>query len=353
MRLFFDRELQTQGAKGGRLHILVPRWDGKLGDSIVSSFFLREARRLLGARITIVTVPELAEMHSLDFEVDQVFTSDVNPKVFELLMLAHGIRRVDVVVHLVGRIQPAEILFFRLLRPSKIYSFDDELNCVNRKMGSEATMLDITERYEYVLTDLGATGINNRYIVPLPDKGQLSPHRTDILFNPYASREDKSLSFEKSKNLVTMIADEYPEKKVGILCSPKTLPNAKALMVAIRRENVFVVHGLASLKNLADVINRAGIVVSVDTAVVHMSVGLNKNLVAVYPSTGDSKNPWLPPKSPNTRVVFSHHCIEKYRLTGRKNLNLFSNTEVLEKIRELLKNDSKPITILKVTICTK
>ncbi|MBE1188921.1 lipopolysaccharide heptosyltransferase family protein, partial [Escherichia coli] len=108
------------------MHILVPRWDAKLGDSIVSSFFFREARRL-NARVTVLTVEELAQMHALDFGVDQVVITNANPGVLELLHLAQQLGQVDVVVHLVGRIQPAEILFLRLLRPARVYSFDDRL----------------------------------------------------------------------------------------------------------------------------------------------------------------------------------------------------------------------------------
>ncbi|HHF0221542.1 TPA: lipopolysaccharide heptosyltransferase family protein, partial [Pseudomonas aeruginosa] len=114
-RLLADRLPKPRSAKES-LHILVPRWDAKLGDSIVSSFFFREARRL-NARVTVLTVEELAQMHALDFGVDQVVITNANPGVLELLHLAQQLGQVDVVVHLVGRIQPAEILFLRLLRP--------------------------------------------------------------------------------------------------------------------------------------------------------------------------------------------------------------------------------------------
>lgn len=87
-----------------------PRWDAKLGDSIVSSFFFREARRL-NARVTVLTVVELAQAHTQDFGVDQVVITNANPGVLELRRLAQQLGQVDVVVHLVGRIQPAEILF--------------------------------------------------------------------------------------------------------------------------------------------------------------------------------------------------------------------------------------------------
>lgn len=63
----------------GRLHIVVPRWDAKLGDSIVSSFFFREARKL-NAQVTVLTVAELATLHAQDFGVDRVIVTGANPR---------------------------------------------------------------------------------------------------------------------------------------------------------------------------------------------------------------------------------------------------------------------------------
>ncbi|MCO4087372.1 lipopolysaccharide heptosyltransferase family protein, partial [Pseudomonas aeruginosa] len=166
-RLLADRLPKPRSTKES-LHILVPRWDAKLGDSIVSSFFFREARRL-NARVTVLTVVELAQAHTQDFGVDQVVITNANPGVLELRRLAQQLGQVDVVVHLVGRIQPAEILFLRLLRPTRVYSLDDRLRCVNRKFGETTAGLDMAERYRRVLMDLGASMVDRKYIVPLPD----------------------------------------------------------------------------------------------------------------------------------------------------------------------------------------
>ncbi|MFJ5452432.1 hypothetical protein ACIPT4_05195 [Pectobacterium jejuense] len=86
--------------------------------------------------------------------------------------MVNQLSNVDVVVHLVGRLQPAEIVFMRLLRPASLYSLDDSLRCVNRKMGFAANTLNIVEQYKYILQDLGAKVIDTQYIVPLPAEHQ-------------------------------------------------------------------------------------------------------------------------------------------------------------------------------------
>ncbi|HEJ4787285.1 TPA: glycosyltransferase family 9 protein [Pseudomonas aeruginosa] len=338
-RLLADRLPKPRSAKES-LHILVPRWDAKLGDSIVSSFFFREARRL-NARVTVLTVEELAQMHALDFGVDQVVITNANPGVLELLHLAQQLGQVDVVVHLVGRIQPAEILFLRLLRPARVYSFDDRLRCVNRKFGETTAGLDMAERYRRVLMDLGARMVDRKYIVPLPDTMPNATSAPRILFNPYASRPDKSLAFDRSVSLLHAIADAYPTRSVGILCSPETQEDALRMEVAAARRNVRVVHGLASPKDAAGYIRCAQVVVSVDTAIVHMAVGLETKLVAIYPAMAGQANPWLPPPSPLTRVVYSQQHTGQIRRTGKKDMNAFSIEALLDNLHELLATTPK------------
>ena len=315
-RLLADRSLAPRVTEE-KLHILVPRWDAKLGDSIVSSFFFREVRKL-NARVTVLTVAELAQMYELDFAVDQVVITNANPGIYELRRLAQQIGQVDAVVHLVGRIQPAEILFLRLLRPASVYSLDDHLRCVNRKFGSTTAGLDIPERYQRVLMDLGAREVDRTYIVPLPEtlpNPLFVPH---ILFNPYASRPDKSLAFDRSVCVLRAIADAYPARSVGILCSPATYKDAQHIEVTVARKNVRVIHELVSPKDVAGYISHAQVVVSVDTAIVHMAVGLETRLVAIYPAMDEQPNPWLPPSSPLTRVIYSPQRSGQYRRTGKK-----------------------------------
>lgn len=333
-RLLVDRSLQPRPTKGN-LHILIPRWDAKLGDSIVSSFFFREARKL-NARVTVLTVVELAQMHALDFGVDQVVITNANPGLLELRRLAQQIGKVDVVVHLVGRIQPAEILFLRLLRPARVYSLDDRLRCINRKFGETTAGLDMAERYRRVLLDLGACMVDRKYIIPLPDTMPNATSAPRILFNPYASRPDKSLAFDRSVSLLHAVADAYPAWSVGILCSPATREDALCMEVAAARRNVRVVHGLASPKDAAGYIRCAQVVVSVDTAIVHLAVGLETKLVAIYPAMAEQANPWLPPPSPLTRVVYSQQHTGQIRRTGKKDMNAFSIETLLYNLHELL-----------------
>ena len=332
MRSLADRRLTTPLPREP-LHIVVPRWDAKLGDAIVSSFFFREAKKL-NARVTVLTVAALAQLHETRFGVDQVLVTDENPGALTLCRLARRLGRVDVVVHLVGRIQPAEMLFIRLLRPARVYSLDDDLRCVNRKFGASSVGLDVAGRFARVLADLGLDSVQCDYIVPLAQPLPQDPPQ--LLVNPYASREDKSLAASKACLLLQALADAWPGKSIGVLCSPASRDQARQLVISAARSNVRCLDDLHTPMDAASYIHCAQAVISVDTAVVHMAVGLRRPLLALYPDTGSVPNPWLPPASPLTRVVFSRQCPDQYRRTGKKDMNAFAIEAVVDGVAGLL-----------------
>lgn len=339
MRCLVDRQMEPRDV-AHPLHIVLPRWDAKLGDAIVSSFFFREARKL-GARVTVLTVPEV-DMHRHDFDVDRVIPVTCAPTLAGLRPLVQALGTVDVFVHLVGRIQPIEMLFIRLLKPARVYSLDDALHCVSDKLGDATARSNVVERYARVLLELGATRINSDYIVPLP-KQQVGDPVAHILVNPYASRPDKSLGFARALSLISALADAWPQYHIGILCSPASRAEAQQLERTTARSNVRALSELNTPRSVAGAIQRAEVVVSVDTAIVHMAVGLKVALVAIYPGS-DSYNPWLPPVSPHTRVVFSRQHSRQYLRTGRKNMDEFNDVDVMHSVAELLQ-ESSPATI--------
>ena len=336
MRCLVDRRLATPDLSHP-LHIVVPRWDAKLGDAIVSSFFFREARQL-GARVTVLTVPELVDLHRLVFGVDRVIHVASAPTLARLGPLVRELGQVDALVHLVGRIQPLEMLFIRLLKPARVYSLDDALHCVSGKLGETTAQLNVVERYARVLLDLGANQIDRSYIVPLPER-QNSDAVAHILVNPYASRPDKSLEFSKALSLVRALADAWPQRHIGILCSPVNHAEAQSLEHAIARSNVRALLELDTPRAVAGAIQQAEAVVSVDTAIVHMTVGLKTALVAIYPAS-DSYNPWQPPPAPQTRILFSRQGPQQYPNIGRKNMNEFADGDVLQLVAELLQEST-------------
>lgn len=336
IRLLFDRT-PVQTAMGALAHVVVLRWDAKLGDSIVSSPFYREIRKLSGVRVTVVTVAELEEIHRKDFGVNRVIVvTSARPGLRELRRVRRELDAVDVVVHLVGRIQPREIFFLSRLAAARVYSLDDSLRLVSHKMGASTQDLLFVEKYARVLDSLGLPAAQTGYSIPLPlVSDTICVGHADIVFNPYGSRADKSLSTAKAVELLRALVVAYPGFTIGILSSQPTRQAAKQLELQLGNPNVKALDGIESPKHAAAAVNASRITITVDTAIVHMAVGLRKKLVAIYPGMGSEPNPWLPPTSCITHVVISHQNVQSYELTGAKNMNQFLSSTVVEAVRVL------------------
>lgn len=342
VRALWDRRLADNHI-GSEPHILVIRWDNKLGDAIVSSFFYREAKKL-NAKVTVLTTDELEPLYTRDFGVEHIITTRPNPSFGELRIIAKKLEQVDSVVHLVGRVQPSEILFFYLLQPVLIYSLDDALLCVNRKFNARTAGQSFALKYEAVLHDLGLKTVNKEYVIPWPENPKRLVDVPEILFNPYASRPDKSISHVKSLELLCSVAKKYPQQNIGVLSNNSDRAKAEKLVEEINLSNVFALSDVDTPQDVAFLMSQVEVVISVDTAIVHLAVGLGKKLIAIYPYTKEP-NPWLPPLCDNVAVVLSYHDTSRYDRTGVKNMNLFSSLEVMGALEPWIKSKKRELNV--------
>jgi ADP-heptose:LPS heptosyltransferase len=342
IRTVCDKRL-AENNLGLEPHILVVRWDNKLGDAIVSSFFYREAKKL-NAKVTVLTTPELEPLYTKDFGVEHIIATSPNPSFGELRTIAKQLEQVDAVVHLVGRVQPSEILFLYLLQPVLIYSLDDALLCVNRKFNARTAGQSFALKYEAILGDLGLKSVNNEYVIPWPENPKRLVDVPEILFNPYASRPDKSISHEKSLELLCSVAKRYPQQNIGVLSNNSDRAKAEKLVEEINLSNVFALSDVDTPQDVAFLMSQVEVVISVDTAIVHLAVGLGKKLIAIYPYTKEP-NPWLPPLCDNVAVVLSYHDTSRYDRTGVKNMNLFSSLEVMGALEPWIKFKKRELNV--------
>ena len=80
-----------------------------------------------------------------------------------------------------------------------------------------------------------------------------------------------------------------------------------------------------------EVINNADLIISVDTALVHVADGLGIKLVAIFPKNNEEFNPWLPTMRISNKIVFSHASGVDV------NLNNYNEFELIEKVRHFYK----------------
>lgn len=327
----FDRSVSIPLQAPAR-NILMVRWDGKLGDAFVSSFFYREAKRY-GAHVSVVTTAKLVSLHAEHFGANVVLGTSRQPGLVELIRLAWRLKGVDTVVHFTERLTALEIFFLWLLRPQNVFSLDDHPRWVNGNLRDEASNLRFDEKYADVLCQLGIPIVDTAPIIPIANKPE--GHDATIIFNPFGSRPDKSISIQRAVSTLKHLAACRPDWRIGILNCSETRLRAEEICAAVGFETVTVCQGTQTIRGMIDALWAASAVISVDTSVVHIASGMRKPLVAIYPWMGAGANAWLPRPRPSTLVIYSPVDEAIYRATGLKCLDNYMDSDVLRGVESL------------------
>lgn len=302
--LLFDRLVSKPELKDVK-NILVIRWDAKLGDSYISSFFFREIKKIPNAHITVVTTPDLEGLYSQGFGADSVLAINKRPNYKELKKAANKIGSVDLVVHLTEHMKMKDLYFLSLIDAKNVASMDDKVGRVNIKMSAQTSNMLFHDKYVHLLKLLSVPNIDDSYIIPYDASIGANKADYDLICNFFGSTEHKSVSLQRAIITLNKITKSYPDLVVGILSSPATADKAKEIAKTTNGFNVKFIESIYTINDAINTIANAQTILTVDTSIVHIAVGLKKKVIAIYPKTKNSFNTWLPPTSATTSILLS------------------------------------------------
>lgn len=140
-----------------------------------------------------------------------------------------------------------------------------------------------------------------------------SPPESRIMIHPGVSRMSVQKNILKAwpiacwQALILSLAQRYPQSKIYLLGGPDDAEVIAALegfrstlSPELQLQIVSLVGKTRSFQELAGLITLADVLVSVDSAPMHLAVGLNRNVVAIFAPTDPEK---LVPKVPTVEVA--------------------------------------------------
>lgn len=310
-------------------NILLVRWDGKIGDSVVSSLLAQSLQNDPNKNLYVVTTKSLSNYYieHLKLNDKQVFIVGKQLSLRELCKLKRYLPKIDTVVHPVGYFRFYDLMVAFLLKPKNVFALDDKQKLVNFKLGQLTRGMNFNDKYRYI-SSLLTEYLAESYFIPQTKNKREIPENT-IIFNPFGSKKYRTFSVTKSVELLNKISDTFPDHKIIILYSPSTRLNADKIAKVVNRREVICAESIVTIYDAIEYISGARLVISVDTAIVHISEGLKKNIVSIYPQLPNGGNPWVPPKRSNSKVIFGARNLENY-------FDDFSVVEVLESAKEII-----------------
>lgn len=308
--------------------ILFLRYDGKIGDYIVTSWVYREIKRQRpDIQIDVVGISKNEKLFLNNKSIDKFYKLKKSKKLF-MYFLAKKLRveDYDVLIDPTEVLRNRDLFFIKNINAKINFGYDKgNVNLFSKSINKNSkTMVDV---YKEILENLGFCNLDSNYEVPIKVSSEkkideyLKSNRIDkyIAMNFFGAGKRRKFTPKKATELIVKVRNEYPEHKIIILNSPK---DKKALFKIIKRikcldsnSNIFYNEDFKTIYDAISLINKSDIVITPDTAVVHIAKGLKKNIVAFYSENKENYEKWgLSIDEKKNRIYFYNENINNLNI---------------------------------------
>ena len=298
---------------------LILRLDAKLGDSLCSSGFLlalAAKAKQQNARVYVLTDPSLKPFFSLYPEI-KVITAKRG-----LVGTCRALRelkalRFHCVVNTSHILSPRSLFLIARVPAARKLSFaTPHYQVFTEHVVFDVLSCPIIERYERVYQQIFQQKIKLGYILPVPaasqQKVQVALRSQPVLEGPFlllncfAGAARRSFHRDSVEGILTQLAIRLPH--IPVVCMGN--PGDQQILRDWQKQipNFVRLPEIQSLEDNIALLQKASLVISPDTAIVHMASALGKPLIAVYrPDMGEEKNAliWAPLPSEYNALVFA------------------------------------------------
>ncbi len=278
--------------------IVLVRWDAKYGDAIVSSWFIREIKKIdANIKVEIITTQDMAWIFKDYFYADTIHLSKKRPDYTSLYKLAKSIHECDLVVHFSKGLKLKDIFFLKMLQTTYIAGLDDEIKLNNIKLGKKTDNQKFSTKFAHIFEYFNADKPNMEYIVPLDVNSlqrvkPLFTNKKVICFNPYGGANSRRLNRKNIGLLLDIFFLHVQETTIQFLYAPNDKEEVEYF--ANKYPYVSYDNESSSILDVTSQISLCNGVISVDTATVHMADGFHKPLLAIFMNNENTFNEWGP-----------------------------------------------------------
>lgn len=297
---------------------------GKLGDMVLTSPLFYELKRLFSkSKLKVLASVANQEFVSQLKAVDEVIVYQKN--VLKDLFLANKLKKnnFDLWIDVKNGYSRTSASLLKLAKPklSLGYNTQEKIFDVDLKdyaKGRHAVDLSLAPVYYLGSQPIYTAPVLTDFLKETAD----SP--IDLLINISAGSPSRYLNENKWLHFLSQILHKYPSYKIHLTGIERDAKLLLSIYNNFKTEHITCKYNY-TLPELVNSLNRANIIVSADTSIVHLASGLNKPIIALYPKV-DWNFERFKPLSDDYAVIISKSdkCIED-----------IESSEILEKYEEL------------------
>jgi ADP-heptose:LPS heptosyltransferase len=128
-------------------------------------------------------------------------------------------------------------------------------------------------------------------------------HKGIICFNYQGSGANRTIGSDDAVALCRALADKYRDRALLVIYPPGDRARAEGIVAAVQRDNVQLSFATANILELAALIEQCELVISPDTAVIHLASTYNKKVLGFYINTDNYR--WFYPMCDHFRIVLA------------------------------------------------
>ena len=276
--------------------ILFLRQDGKIGDYIVSSFVFREIKKQSPqTKIGVVCSAQNAYLFEQNPNIDYYRCGKTL-----------AAEQYDVVIDPTLTLRNRDLLFLRTIGAKSYIGYQKEdYQLFDRSIPAQS--VHYVEIYRQALEIAGFSHINTEYDMPSSAQSSqavaefLAAHQLQdyVAVNFFGAGSARRFNEDSMVALLNHLSAQT--KSIVLLTFPAVTEKMQAL--AKRYANVCVFEKTQTVFDTIELIKHSKMVVSPDTAIVHIASGFHKPTVAFYSLDEENFVHWQPNNSAKTQII--------------------------------------------------
>lgn len=314
-------------------NILFVRFDNKLGDTVVDTFFIKGLRaQAANAKITLLIRTPYNELLEGNEDINEIITLPNTKYIYAALKMILKLKKnkYDVIIDIPYTLSIKRILFYSILKPKAMVA----VNNSNYKFVTHTLQIGDVFQYQQHISELYSLTINmfgnQNY-----NKGYFLFSRKDIkrsvelflndnniknekilFFNTEGSTAERSLSNKKITELLFLINYNFKNLKIILSVFKKN--------IKIPQNTDIFLYKADSLLGLVEMIKTSNYILTPDTGIVHIADAFNKPMVTL----NWEKTPFI--------FLSKNKQTQKLTAPNKKNINHIDNSLIITSLKNII-----------------
>lgn len=300
-RLLWDKKDKIEIArenlieKNGIKSILIMRDDGKIGDMVVSSFMYREIKKQYpNIKIGVVTRKGAIDIIKDNCYVDKIYEYKKDNGYLKTLAYEIAKEKYDLLIDTSTILRERQIMFINKCKCKINLGVNKEEWQLFDVSVPEEQSSHITKRFINILKILGVKEIRSNYDIQIADEAlekvekkikeeenilEVSEKKR-IILNPYTASKHRNFNRKNIEEIIKILL-KYRRNEIYLLGHGENKKEVLEIKEKLKELRVHHIE-LDGIQEVIALIKNSEMVISPDTSIVHIGVGLDKKVIAIY-----------------------------------------------------------------------